>query len=124
MASAPGPQATPSPSARVPWLTGSVPRPGSDRSREVMRVRAVMLPAFGPPGNLAVAEVPDPVPGPGQVLVNVHIANITFVETQVRAGTTPNPAMLPQLPAVLGNGVGGVVASAGAGVARRWWAAG
>jgi NADPH2:quinone reductase len=82
-----------------------------------MRVRAVMLAAFGPPGNLAIAEVPDPVPGAGQVLVDVHIANITFVETQVRAGSPPNPAMLPRLPAVLGNGVGGVVASAGAGAA-------
>ena len=51
-----------------------------------MRVRAVVLAAFGPPGNLAVAEVPDPVPGPGQVLVDVHLASITFVETQVRAG--------------------------------------
>ena len=82
-----------------------------------MSVRAVVLAAFGPPGNLAVAEVPDPVPGPGQVLVDVRIASITFVETQVRAGSPPNPAMLPRLPAVLGNGVGGVVATAGAGVA-------
>lgn len=79
-------------------------------------MRAVVLAAFGPPGNLTVAEVPNPVAGPGQVLVDVHVANITFVETQVRAGRPPNPAMLPQLPAVLGNGVGGVVASAGAGV--------
>lgn len=79
-------------------------------------MHAVVLASFGPPGNLTVAEVPDPVPGPGQVLVDVHIANITFVETQVRAGRPPNPAMLPRLPTVLGNGVGGVVASAGAGV--------
>jgi NADPH2:quinone reductase len=77
-------------------------------------VRAVVLSEFGPPQNLAVAEVPDPVPGPGQVLVDVHFASITFVETQVRAGRAPNPAMLPSLPAILGNGVGGVVASVGA----------
>jgi NADPH:quinone reductase len=83
-----------------------------------MRVRAVVLAAFGAPGNLAVAEVPDPAPEPGQVLVEVQLANITFVETQVRAGSPPNPAMLPKLPAVLGNGVGGVVVSAGAGVAQ------
>jgi NADPH:quinone reductase len=70
-----------------------------------------MLSEFGPPGNLTVAEVPDPAPGPGQALVDVHIASITYVETQVRAGRAPNPAMLPRLPAVLGNGVGGVVAS-------------
>jgi Zinc-binding dehydrogenase len=40
------------------------------------------------------------------VLVDVDLASITFVETQVRAGRPPNPAMLPKLPAILGNGVG------------------
>jgi NADPH2:quinone reductase len=77
-------------------------------------VRAVVLSEFGPPQNLTLAQVPDPVPGPGQALVDVHFASITFVETQVRAGRAPNPAMLPALPAILGNGVGGVVASLGA----------
>jgi NADPH:quinone reductase len=74
-------------------------------------MRAVVLSEFGPPGNLAPAELPDPVPGPGQALIDVEVAGITFVETQVRAGRAPNPAMLPRLPAVLGNGVGGVVAA-------------
>jgi NADPH2:quinone reductase len=77
-------------------------------------VRAVVLSEFGPPQNLAAAEVPDPVPGPGQALIDVHFASVTFVETQVRAGRAPNPAMLPSLPAILGNGVGGVVAAVGA----------
>jgi len=31
--------------------------------------------------------------------------------------------MLPALPAILGNGVGGTVASPGAGPGRRWWPA-
>lgn len=79
---------------------------------------AVVLSEFGPPGNLAVAEVPDPLPEPGQALVDVHVVSITFVETQVRAGRPPNPAMLPDLPAVLGNGVGGIVAAVGAGASR------
>jgi NADPH2:quinone reductase len=78
-------------------------------------MRAVLLHEFGPPANLVAAEVPDPVPGPGQTLIDVKIANITFVETQVRAGKSPNPAMAPQLPTILGNGVGGVVAEVGAG---------
>jgi NADPH:quinone reductase len=79
-------------------------------------VRAVVLHEFGPPGALVAAEVPDPVPGQGQALIEVEIANITFVETQLRAGRAPNPAMAPRLPTILGNGVGGVVASVGAGV--------
>jgi len=78
-------------------------------------VRAVVLSEFGPPGNLELAEVPDPEPGAGQAVIDVQVASITFVETQVRSGRPPNPAMLPRLPAILGNGVGGVVASAGAG---------
>jgi NADPH:quinone reductase len=80
------------------------------------RIRAVVLRAFGPPVGLVVEEVPDPVAGPGQALIRVGIANITFVETQVRAGQAPHPSMLPPLPAVLGNGVGGTVAAVGGGV--------
>jgi NADPH2:quinone reductase len=59
-------------------------------------------------------EAPDPVPGPSHVPIDIEISNITFVETQVpRAG---NPAMLPSLPAILGNGAGGVVTGIGAGL--------
>lgn len=77
-------------------------------------MRAVTLAEFGPPSVLTLTEAPDPVPGPGEVLVEVEFANITFVETQIRAGRPPNPAMAPGLPAVLGNGVGGVVSAVGA----------
>jgi NADPH2:quinone reductase len=68
---------------------------------------------FGPPSVLVPEEVPDPVPGPQEVLVDVQVANVTFLETQVRAGRPPSPSMLPALPAILGNGVGGVVANVG-----------
>jgi len=78
-------------------------------------VLAVMLAEFGPPSVLTPAEQPDPAPGPGQVVVEAAFANITFVETQIRAGRPPNPAMAPALPAVLGNGVGGVVSVVGEG---------
>jgi NADPH2:quinone reductase len=56
------------------------------------------------------------VAGDGEVVVDVELANITFVETQVRAGRPPHPSMLPALPVILGNGVGGVVAEVGPGV--------
>jgi len=49
---------------------------------------------------LSVAEVPEPSVGPGEVVIDVELANITFVETQVRAGRAPNPAMAPALPAI------------------------
>ncbi|HJP79897.1 MAG TPA: zinc-binding dehydrogenase [Pseudonocardiaceae bacterium] len=69
-------------------------------------MRAVLLREFGPPENLVLSEVPDPVAGPGQVLIEVAAASITFIETQVRAGTF---ALRPprDLPVILGNGVAG-----------------
>src|SRR5260370_13990774 len=71
---------------------------------------------FGPPEVLESAEVAGPRAGPGEVVIDAEYANVTFVETQVRVGKPPNPAMLPELPAILGNGVGGTVAEVGAGV--------
>jgi NADPH2:quinone reductase len=65
---------------------------------------------FGPPEVLIAGEAPEPELGEGEALIDVEYANITFVETQVRAGRPPHPAMLPVLPVILGNGVGGVVA--------------
>jgi len=81
-------------------------------------VRAVIMRAFGPPRVLEPADWPPPVPGPGEVAVDVEFAGVTFVETQIRAGRSPRPEMLPALPAILGNGVGGTVAATGAGVDR------
>ena len=75
-------------------------------------MRAVVMREFGPPEVLEPAEV-DEVDGvqagPGEVVIEVELANVTFVETQVRAGRPPHPSMLPALPAILGNGVGGTV---------------
>jgi NADPH2:quinone reductase len=79
-------------------------------------VRAVIVREFGPPEVLVAGEAPEPSAGEGEVVVDVELANVTFVETQVRAGRPPHPRMLPALPVILGNGVGGVVAQVGAGV--------
>ncbi|MEV6206706.1 hypothetical protein [Kitasatospora sp. NPDC051914] len=42
-------------------------------------MRAVWLREFGGPEVLVAGEAPDPVPGPGQVVVDVVYANTTFV---------------------------------------------
>ena len=73
-------------------------------------MRAIVINEFGPPAVLRLAEVAEPLAGPGEVTVDVELAGVTFVETQVRSGHPPHPAMLPALPAILGNGVGGTVA--------------
>jgi NADPH:quinone reductase len=79
-------------------------------------MRAVWLRKTGGPEVLAAGDAPDPVAGPGQVLIEVELANVTFVETQLRAGTAPFSLELPVIP---GNGVGGVVAAVGPGVDAR-----
>ncbi|WP_067484008.1 zinc-binding dehydrogenase [Actinomadura hibisca] len=77
-------------------------------------MRAVWLKEFGGPEVLVPGDAPDPAPEPGQVLIDVAYANITFVETQFRSGgPSPYSAEPPVIP---GNGVGGVVAAVGAGV--------
>ena len=73
-------------------------------------MRAVVIREFGPPEVLEPAEVAEVRAGAGEVIIDVELANVTFVETQVRAGKPPHPSMLPPLPAILGNGVGGTVA--------------
>src|ERR1700744_72436 len=70
-------------------------------------MRAVVIREFGPPDVLQPAEADEGRAGPGEVVIDVSLANVTFVETQVRAGRAPHPSMLPALPAILGNGVGG-----------------
>ncbi|MFI6990394.1 alcohol dehydrogenase catalytic domain-containing protein [Nonomuraea wenchangensis] len=74
-------------------------------------MRAVVMEEFGGPEVLRIRQVEDPVPGPGQVLVAVAYASITFVETQVRSGN--GPFGRPALPRIPGNGVGGRIVAAG-----------
>ncbi|WP_329322474.1 hypothetical protein OIE77_23335 [Streptomyces sp. NBC_01715] len=44
-------------------------------------MRAVQLKEFGGPEVLIPAEHPDPVPGPGEVVIDVAYVDTIFVET-------------------------------------------
>ncbi|TVT32739.1 zinc-binding dehydrogenase [Amycolatopsis rhizosphaerae] len=74
---------------------------------------------FGGPEVLIETEVPEPVAGPGQVVVEVAVAAIDFVQTQLRRGISPGPP-LPEPPYVPGATVAGTVAATGAGVDGAW----
>ncbi|GII86637.1 NADPH:quinone reductase [Sphaerisporangium siamense] len=76
-------------------------------------MRAVWLREFGGPEVLVPGEAPEPIPGPGQVVIEVAVIGIPFIETQVRSGSAPVP--LPRLPIIPGNGVGGTVVAVGPG---------
>jgi NADPH2:quinone reductase len=46
-------------------------------------MRALLAKAFGPPDTLVVEDVPDPVPGPGEVIVRVRAAALNFFDTLI-----------------------------------------
>jgi NADPH:quinone reductase len=75
-------------------------------------MRAVQVTRFGGPEVLEVAELPEPVPGPAQVAIDVAVADVLYLDTQLRAGWGGDYfAMEP--PYVAGNGVAGTVVAAG-----------
>jgi NADPH2:quinone reductase len=82
-------------------------------------MRIVQVKEFGGPEVLEVAEVPEPVAGPGQVVMDVSIAPVLFLDTQIRSGSARDWfATTP--PYVPGAGVAGEVASVGEGVDPDW----
>ena len=44
-------------------------------------MKAVVCKEFGPPEKLLIEEVPDPEAGPGQVVIDVKAAAVTFPDT-------------------------------------------
>jgi len=77
-----------------------------------MAMRVVYLTRFGGPEVLVAGTAPDPVPGPREVVVDVDVVNVTFLDTLIRSGNAPGP-FTPTPPVIPGNGVGGVVTALG-----------
>jgi NADPH2:quinone reductase len=63
-------------------------------------LKAVLLRETGGPEQLDYAEVPDPEPGDGQVLVRVLAAGVNFLDVLVRQGRYPQAPPLPTIPGV------------------------
>jgi NADPH2:quinone reductase len=82
-------------------------------------VRVVEAIGFGGPEVLVSGTRPDPVAGPDQVVVDVAVAGLTFVETQIRRGTDRWHER-PALPYVPGGLVAGTVSAVGPGVEPAW----
>jgi NADPH:quinone reductase-like Zn-dependent oxidoreductase len=76
-------------------------------------VRAALVETFGPPEDLVTREVPDPVAGAGEVLVEVAAAGVNFPDVLVVAGSYQ---ILPERPFSPGKEVAGTVRAVGAGV--------
>jgi NADPH2:quinone reductase len=78
-------------------------------------MRALVCHEYGPPESLVIEELPDPVPGDNEVLVDVAAAGINFPDVLVIAGKYQVKAPTPFIP---GNEAAGTVAAVGAQVRR------
>src|SRR6478735_4259441 len=61
-------------------------------------MRAVQITEFGGPEVRKVVEIPDPVPGEGETLVEVERAGINFADTHQRHNSYLAKAELPLIP--------------------------
>lgn len=68
-------------------------------------MKAVVCTQFGPPEQLVVEEVPDPVPGSGQLLIEVKAAAVTFPDTLMLEDKYQFKTGLPYVPGSEGAGV-------------------
>lgn len=73
-------------------------------------MKAIVCKSYGPPENLALEEVEDPVAGDNQAVVEVHAASLNFPDTLQIQGKYQ---FQPPMPFTPGSEVGGVIRSTG-----------
>lgn len=75
-------------------------------------MKACFFETFGPPEVLRYGEYPDPVPAPGEVLIDIHAASVNAADWKMRSGQYSTRVELPHIP---GRDFSGVIAAAGEG---------
>jgi NADPH:quinone reductase-like Zn-dependent oxidoreductase len=78
-------------------------------------MKAAVIRAYGGPEELRLEDRPDPIPGPGYVLVRVAAASVNPFDLKMRSGVFKDVIPLT-FPAILGFDVSGVVEAVGPGV--------
>lgn len=81
-------------------------------------MRAIRVDGYGGPEVLVPVELPDPVPGAGEVVVRTEAVDTIFVETQIRGGWGEAFGVNP--PYVPGGAAAGTVVAVGEGVDPGW----
>lgn len=76
-------------------------------------MKAIVCSSYGPPENLTLQEVADPVPGPGEAVVEVYAASLNFPDGLQIQGKYQ---FQPPMPFTPGSEVGGIIKTVGAGV--------
>ncbi len=78
-------------------------------------MKAIVVHQYGGPEVLKVEDYPDPVPGPGDVLVRVAAASVNPIDSKRRAGLTRDYYPI-QFPGLIGVDMAGTVVKCGPGV--------
>jgi NADPH:quinone reductase-like Zn-dependent oxidoreductase len=78
-------------------------------------MKAVVLHEFGKPSQLKWEDMPDPKPGPGEVLIRVQAASINPIDYKMRSGAAQERFPIT-FPAILGRDCAGVIRELGEGV--------
>jgi NADPH:quinone reductase-like Zn-dependent oxidoreductase len=78
-------------------------------------MKAIVVHQYGGPEVLKFEDYPDPVPGPGEVLIRVAAASVNPIDYKRRAGLTTDFYPL-HFPALIGVDVAGTVVGTGPGV--------
>ena len=76
--------------------------------------RAIVYTEIGSPDVLQLVEIPDPVAGPGEVVVRIEAAGVNPLDAKLRGGKRPSPPITE--PRRLGLDAAGVIDSIGEGV--------
>ena len=80
-------------------------------------MRALVFKRYGRADQIAFADIPQPTPGPEEILVQVHAVGLNPIDNMIPKGTF-KPILRFQLPATLGSDLAGVVVEVGSRVIR------
>ena len=79
-------------------------------------MKALQLIAHGSPGKFELRDVPDPIPGPDEAVVQVQSCGLNHIDLWTESASLPIPI---QLPRTLGGEVAGRILAVGSGV-KNW----
>ena len=76
-------------------------------------MKAILFTQHGGPEVLTYGDAPDPIAGPGEVVVNIHAASVNAADYKVRLGGARHHLNFPH---ILGRDFSGIVSALGSGV--------
>ncbi len=79
-------------------------------------MQAIVCTSWGLPDTLALEELPDPIPGPGQVSIEIRAAGVNFPDVLIIQNKYQSKPALPFIP---GSELAGVITAVGEGVTQH-----